>query len=450
MTKQTSHMFPCVKCGKKFAHKQSLNNHKQSCGNLSKFKCPKCSKVFTRQSGLKAHSVKCVLLGDPNKTCKLCHKTFIKSWHLRRHMQQMHTDSKAKVLTCNNCNKTYKRQDKFKKHITQCIGNNDCDIHSSDALNSDFDNLLKINMLNTYFFEDEPCTMDDLPTMVPMETTETGHVQTPPMIPTNEDMHTHSMIDIIGPSGDKKWTLETPSTIHSNDVHIPTEKTSASIHKTKKSRLAEELVDLCKSWNLASADTVDILVLSLKKMNIQEEVISRLHSKQNPENRGRKITELETRKTVWDFYHQNAYPSTNSSRPARLKVSERNPIQKGLDFVDTTTIIQQRNKPFYENNWMMLHMSYQELYNKFSNEKKDTKVSVGSFYALRPFYVRTQTEKDIEMCCCITHLHARWAIEAILESAKLQKIPLKFSNYDNFFQLLYSGCTKNNETTYLC
>ena len=98
---------------------------------------------------------------------------------------------------------------------------------------------------------------------------------------------------------------------------------------------------------------------------------------------------------------------------------------------------------------MMLHISYQELYKKFLNENESIKVSVGTFNALRPFYIRTQTEKDIEMCCCITHLHARWAIEGILESAKLQNIQLPFSNYSNFFEWLYSNCLQNNETTYL-
>merc|ERR1711923_15451 len=97
----------------------------------------------------------------------------------------------------------------------------------------------------------------------------------------------------------------------------------------------------------------------------------------------------------------------------------------------------------------MLHISYQELYKKFLNENESIKVSVGTFNALRPFHIRTQAEKDIEMCCCITHLHARWAIEGILESAKLQNIQLPFSNYSNFFEWLYSNCLQNNETTYL-
>ena len=33
------------------------------------------------------------------------------------------------------------------------------------------------------------------------------------------------------------------------------------------------------------------------------------------ETRGRKMTSFTTRKLIWDFYHENATPSTITSRP---------------------------------------------------------------------------------------------------------------------------------------
>ena len=125
------------------------------------------------------------------------------------------------------------------------------------------------------------------------------------------------------------------------------------------------------------------------------------------------MTSFETRKIIWDFYHDQATPSTNTSCPAKQKVSERNNIQSGLNFVDTKTVILQRGKQFYENNWMMLHETYQELYKKYIEKNCNNKVSHGTFYALKPFYIRTEIEKDIEMCFCKLHLHAQLVIEAI-------------------------------------
>lgn len=67
---------------------------------------------------------------------------------------------------------------------------------------------------------------------------------------------------------------------------------------------------------------------------------------------------FQTRKIIWHFSHDHATPSTNTSYPAKLKLSGRNNIQTALDFVDTTHIVVQRRKQFYENNYL----TSQELY----------------------------------------------------------------------------------------
>ena len=61
---------------------------------------------------------------------------------------------------------------------------------------------------------------------------------------------------------------------------------------------------------------------------------------------GRPMTAYSTRKLIWEYYHENATPSTLTSRPAKLKVSERSKIQVGLDFVDTTTIVLKQKNSF--------------------------------------------------------------------------------------------------------
>ena len=131
-------------------------------------------------------------------------------------------------------------------------------------------------------------------------------------------------------------------------------------------------------------------------------------------NAGRKSTPFATRKIVWDFYHKKATPSTNTTPPARLRLTDVPKIQSGLNFVDTTTITLIRNRQFYENVWMMLHCTYYELYVAFLSTHPGVKMLLGTFCALKPFYIRTETEKDVEMCCCKLHLHARWAILAMI------------------------------------
>lgn len=81
----------CQKCSKEFSHKQSLNNHKRSCGLESTLKCNTCSKSFSRQWYLKKHVCKV----KQSTTCMECGKVFTTVWHLNRHIKQMHSKSKA-------------------------------------------------------------------------------------------------------------------------------------------------------------------------------------------------------------------------------------------------------------------------------------------------------------------------------------------------------------------
>jgi len=146
--------------------------------------------------------------------------------------------------------------------------------------------------------------------------------------------------------------------------------------RKRKSRLAEELTDFVEEWNLGDKENIlDVVLLSLKQLGLSEELEGKLNTK-TMETRGRKMTPFATRKVMWNFFHEEATPSTITSRPAKLKVSERSKIQTGLDFAGTTTIINQRGKQFYENNWMMLHTTYHELYVKFLENYPNHKVSL--------------------------------------------------------------------------
>ena len=76
-------------------------------------------------------------------------------------------------------------------------------------------------------------------------------------------------------------------------------------------------------------------------------------------------------------------------------------------------------------------------------------VSWGIFLSLRPFYIKPNTLKEIEMCCCKLHLHTRWSIKAFVECCKLQKIDLhEITSYDTFFNHLTSSCL-SDEVAYI-
>ena len=89
--------------------------------------------------------------------------------------------------------------------------------------------------------------------------------------------------------------------------------------RQRKSHLAQDS-EFIQNWNLINQDVVDVVILSLKNLGFRDQVEKALD---RIETKDRKMTNFETRKLIWDFFHSNATPSTITSRPAKLKVSER-------------------------------------------------------------------------------------------------------------------------------
>ena len=227
-----------------------------------------------------------------------------------------------------------------------------------------------------------------------------------------------------------------------NPEHVPPMTPNT---RKRKSRLADEFARFVNNQCATKDDQVEIITLGLKKLGILSSVQKR---SQHVLSSGRKLTPLTFRKEVWDFWHKNSTPSTITSRPAKLRSTDIPRVQTGLDFVDTVVLIQQRNRTFYESNWHVVDVTFKELYHQYCSETT-TSLSTGTFHALKPFYVRNTTTKDIEMCVCKKHLHARWGIQALITLANAQKIDLgTISNYTTFFDYLTNTCP-SNETTYI-
>ena len=189
---------------------------------------------------------------------------------------------------------------------------------------------------------------------------------------------------------------------------------------------------------------------------------------------GSRMTPHILRLAVWDFYHNNSTPSTNTSQPARLRVDRKKMLHKEMPFVDTCRVVRIRKRDYYENHWFILDSVLRALYTQYLLGNLEKPVSLGIFHELCPFYVRTPTTKDIEMCCCKTHLHAKWVIEALISNVKKQRelelaqrrkereekiekgifmpevvddsMPLPFDDYRTFYSLLTNDCGTNDMT----
>ena len=69
------------------------------------------------------------------------------------------------------------------------------------------------------------------------------------------------------------------------------------------------------------------------------------------------------------------------------------------------------------------------MYQKYMEQNPDSRVSKGTFFNLKPFYVRGASQKDIQMCLCKLHLHTQWSFKALLEWAKAVGQPTDALDY---------------------
>ena len=209
-----------------------------------------------------------------------------------------------------------------------------------------------------------------------------------------------------------------------------------------KSRWARKHSEFIKTMPIKdNKEILDVVILSLNRLRLTKTQIKEALIDKPPNIKcGRKLTPLDTRKQVWNYWHNKSTHSSLTSRPAELKIIDRRKIQSDLQLVDTTNIIVQRGKHYYEINWRMVNIPYKEMYHEYLASHSEEHVSYGSFIALKPFYVRSATQNDIEMCCCKPHLHARWSISALIECAKKQGIHIDFDTHDTFFNYLTKDC----------
>ena len=96
----------CKKCGKVYAHRQSLFKH--DCGKEKAYTCDKCLKSYGRQDVLIRHKKKCK--GTKVKpVCDIRNKVFDCESNLKRH-RALH---EKETLKCQHCDKTYVRKNRL-------------------------------------------------------------------------------------------------------------------------------------------------------------------------------------------------------------------------------------------------------------------------------------------------------------------------------------------------
>ena len=163
--------------------------------------------------------------------------------------------------------------------------------------------------------------------------------------------------------------------------------------RKRRSRIAQEITDKITEFDLPEDELIEVLVLALKKLN----VLDKLSFTQKPCKSGRKLTPFIVRKTVWDFWHDNSHETTNTHQVAKIRINQKPHIQNGLDYISSVTVVKMRNRDFLQALWKTVTYTYVSLYNKYCKENPEFPISWGTFLALKPFYVRHISQKDLDV-----------------------------------------------------
>ena len=189
-------------------------------------------------------------------------------------------------------------------------------------------------------------------------------------------------------------------------------------------------------------DQLDVIKALVKILDLSDYL---KFQSRKPSKAGRRLTPFEHRQSVWEYWHKVSSPSTLTSRPAKLKISDKNKIQSDLEYANTVNIVtNKRGISFYENLWWITQ-SPLKLYVEYLATNAYY-VSHGTFLALKPFYMRGATTSDLEMYVCKLHLHAYWALHALIKCAKQQQINLDFNCYNEFFSHLTRNYVASDTT----
>ena len=502
--------FNCDQCSYVTTGKDSLIRHKKSCKSSRVHKCHTCNKEFPYQSVLARHQ-----MTHQNKKhqCDHCPRSYSRMDKYRQHLLT-HSRIDNDLHTCDICDKSFAQRSSLSRHHLQCSRRHDWSRASANQESSSlvipevflgdipaayFDNASLTfvdshgNVLSSHApisnlgVLSEPPPVDDHdesltddidfsirplsdPTLmstptIPLPSDDTMHLSPetgdnpPPLIYDDiDDDDASSTFQSTYPAPALEEPLQSMPASSDPAPRLDEEEESSNVQRrsgadrVKQHRLSWKLQSDLEDSNLDDDAKVSSIINAVNRLDLSDKLTKKLKLMQtNRKKCGRKMTSLDTRQKVWDFWHGNSIVSTITNRPPKLRTDRVPKIQDGLSF--ESGVSKSKNKRKVEqfvHVWRITTKTYLELYKLYVEQHPDHLVCYGNFVQLKPFYVRPASNKELAVCLCKTHTHARRTIACLLSLCESQDIDLDFTDYHSFFEHLQRNCPSvNDDATYI-
>eukprot|EP00092_Neocalanus_flemingeri_P014827 GFUD01016006.1.p1 GENE.GFUD01016006.1~~GFUD01016006.1.p1 ORF type:complete len:435 (+),score=74.44 GFUD01016006.1:108-1412(+) len=111
--------YQCVKCGKKFRNKATMDLHETS-HNPKTIRCNHCEKLFNHNKYLDRHME--TVHGDKKFPCQECGKLFTTQEYVSIHFKSVHLNHAERKHKCDICGQGFSKKMAFNSHMNKHLG----------------------------------------------------------------------------------------------------------------------------------------------------------------------------------------------------------------------------------------------------------------------------------------------------------------------------------------
>ena len=192
-----------------------------------------------------------------------------------------------------------------------------------------------------------------------------------------------------------------------------------------KTKLKEKLQEIYKEY----LDDFDFLLWLSRLLNTSSTFLSLVLTSAKEEKYGRKMSPIANRQDIYNFWKSNSELSVHRSNDRHIvKILKRNLKIQVQDITDEWISDAPSKKYEKKKAHRRITLHPYHILHKIYCDTHDFQPSFSSFLNLKPFYMSTPSDKEVELCMCSNCLNPHSLYKAIRKNAE-KELPYSLTEY---------------------